>query len=92
MSPCWSGILGGLAWLLLVFQVNTISHWEFSFICKGTVVPTEEKINCLRNEFLLCSFHRWGGLVFIMGDHDNFPSWRMIRYFSHWVRDFLSLS
>ena len=26
MSPCWSGILGGLAWLLLVFRVDTISH------------------------------------------------------------------
>ena len=23
---------------------------------------------------------------------DNFPSWMMIPYFSHWVRDFLSLS
>ena len=26
MSPSWSGILGGLAWLLLVFRVDTISH------------------------------------------------------------------
>ena len=41
MSPCWSGILGGLAWLLLVFRVDTISHKEFSFICKGTVVPID---------------------------------------------------
>ena len=51
----------------------------------------------------LRTFHLWGGLVFIMDDHDNFsnwimilnsmfPSWRMIRYFSHWVGDFLSLS
>ena len=24
--PCWSCILGGLAWLLLVFRVDTISH------------------------------------------------------------------
>ena len=49
------------------------------------------------------TFHRWGDLVIIMGDHDNFPSWimirndtfpywMMIRYFSHWVKDFLSLS
>ena len=48
-------------------------------------------------------FHRRGGLVFIMGDHDNFPSWimirndtfscwMMIRYFFHLVIDFLSLS
>ena len=27
------------------------------------------------------TFHRWGGLVFIMDDHDNFPSWMMIRIF-----------
>ena len=152
--PGWSCILGGLAWLLLVFRVDTISHREVSFICKGTIVPTdgaklmvlfqlelglsmldllgksadsgrwtplqkretkrigrgspiaspmpksvpvEEKINCLGNEVLcicLRTFHRWGGLVFIMDDHDNFPSWmmtqksilpcwRMIRYFSY---------
>ena len=24
--PCWSCILGGLAWLLLVFRVDTISY------------------------------------------------------------------
>ena len=57
----------------------------------------------LGNEFLVRTAHRWDGLVFIMGDHDNFPSWmiiqndifpcwRMIRYFFHWARDFLSLS
>ena len=44
-----------------------------------------------------------GGPVFIMDDHDNFPNWmvtlnsmfpcwKVIRYFSHWVGDFLSLS
>ena len=38
------------------------------------------------------TFHRWDGLVFIMGDHDKFPSWMMIPYFSHLVRDFISLS
>ena len=54
--------------------------------------PVEEKINCLGNEFLVRTIHRWGGLVFIMRDHNNFPSLRMIRYFSHWVGDFLSLS
>ena len=44
----------------------------------------EEKINCLENEFFVVSmrcFHRWGDLVFIMDDHDNFPSWIMIRIF-----------
>ena len=39
--PCWSFILGGLARLLLVFRVDTISYREISFICKGTVVPTD---------------------------------------------------
>ena len=27
------------------------------------------------------TFHRWGGLVFIMDDHGNFPSWMMIQIF-----------
>ena len=27
------------------------------------------------------TFHRWGGLVFIMDDHDNLPSWMMIQIF-----------
>ena len=51
----------------------------------------------------MSTFHRCGGLVFIMGHHDQFPNWMMIqndnfpslmmiRYFSHWMRDFLSLS
>ena len=40
--------------------------------------PVEEKINCLGNEFL-CVPSPMGGLVFIMGDHDNFPGRMMIR-------------
>ena len=46
--------------------------------------PVEEKIHCLGNEVLcisLCNFHQWGDLVFIMDDHDNFPSWMMIQIF-----------
>ena len=27
------------------------------------------------------TFHRWSGLVFIMDDHDNFPSLMMIHIF-----------
>ena len=26
----------------------------------------------------LHTFHSWGGLIFIMDDHDNFPNWIMI--------------
>ena len=40
----------------------------------------EENINSLGNEVLcicLRTFHRWGGLVFIVDDHDNFPNWIM---------------
>ena len=51
-----------------------------------------EKINCLGNKVLyicLCTFHRWGGLVFIVGD---FPSLMVIRTLSYGMRDFLSLS
>ena len=50
--------------------------------CLSQLFPVEEKIDCLENEFLcvcLRTFHRWGGLIFIMDDHDNFPSWIMIR-------------
>ena len=39
--PGGSCILGGLALLLLVFQVDTISNCEISYIYKGTVVPTD---------------------------------------------------
>ena len=36
---------------------------------------------CLR------TFHRWGGLIFIMDDHDNFPNWIMIlnSMFPNWM-------
>ena len=48
--------------------------------CLSQFFPVEENINCLGNEVLCVSlrtFHRWGDLVFIMDDHDNFPSWMM---------------
>ena len=48
--------------------------------CLSQFFPMEEKINCLGNEVLcICmrTFHRWCGLVFIMDDHYNFPSWMM---------------
>ena len=38
----WSCILGGLALLLFVFRVDTISRREVSFICRETVVPTDD--------------------------------------------------
>ena len=43
--------------------------------CLSQFFLVEEKINCLENEFLcicLRTFHLWGGLVFIIDDHDNF--------------------
>ena len=43
--------------------------------------PRKKKINCLGNEFSVPTFHRLDGLVFIMDDHDNFPSLVMIRIF-----------
>ena len=27
------------------------------------------------------TFHRFGGLIFIIGNHDNFPNWMMIHIF-----------
>ena len=40
---------------------------------------------CLRMS--MRTFHRWGGLVFIMDDHDNFPNWIMIlnSMFPNWM-------
>ena len=29
----------------------------------------------------MCTFHQWGALVFIMDDHNNFPSLMMMRIF-----------
>ena len=33
------------------------------------------------------TFHRWGDLVFIVDDHDNFPNWIMIlnSMFPNWI-------
>ena len=49
--------------------------------CLSQFFPVEEKINCLKNEFFVRTFYRWGGLVFIMDDHGNFPSLMMIQIF-----------
>ena len=38
---------------------------------------------------VLRTFHRWGGLVYIV---DVFPNLMMIRIPSYWMRDFMSLS
>ena len=54
-----------------------------------SVLSSGRKINCLGNVFFMRTFHRWGGLVFIVGD---FPNWMVIRTLSYWMRDFLSLS
>ena len=45
--------------------------------CLSQFFSGEKKINCSGNEFSVVSlrtFHLWGGLVFIMDDHDNFPN------------------
>ena len=41
--------------------------------------------NVLR--MFVCTFHRWGDLVFIADDHDNFPNWIMIlnSMFPNWM-------
>ena len=46
---------------------------------------SERKDRLLRGRICCCiclrmslrTFHRWGGLVFIVDDHDNFPNWIM---------------
>ena len=55
--------------------------------CLSQFFLVEKNINCLGNE-VLPTFHRWGGLVFIV---DDFPNWMVIRTLSYWMRNFLSL-
>ena len=43
----------------------------------------------LREGSFVRTFHRWGGLVFIV---DDFPNWMVIKTLSYYMRDFLSLS
>ena len=57
--------------------------------CLSQFFPDEEKINCLKSEFFVRTFHRWGGLVFIV---DVFLNWMVIRILSYWMGDPLSLS
>ena len=49
--------------------------------CLSQFLPMGEKINYLRNMFFVCTFHQWGGLVFIVSD---FPNWMVIRTLSYW--------
>ena len=45
--------------------------------CLSQLFSVEEKINYLENEILcicLRTFHRWGDLIFIIDDYDNFYS------------------
>ena len=56
--------------------------------CLSQFFPVGEKTNCLGDEFFVCTFHRWGDLVFIV---DDFPNWMVIRTLSYWMKDFLSL-
>ena len=43
----------------------------------------------LREWSFVRTFHRFGGLIFIVGD---FPNWMVIQTLSYWMEDFLSLS
>ena len=70
------------------------SAWAcpLSLRCLSQFFPMDEKINYLRNKVLcvsLCTYHRWGGLVFIV---DVFSNQMVIRILSYWMEDFLSLS
>ena len=49
----------------------------------------ERKDRLLRGRMFLRTFHRWGGLVFIVY---IIPNWRVVRILSHWMRYFLPLS
>ena len=49
----------------------------------------ERKDRLLRRQMFLLTFHGWGGLIFIVY---VFSNWMVIRIFSYWMEDFLSLS
>ena len=73
-------------------QKGSVGAHPLPLRCLSQFFSVEDNINCLGNEVLcicLRTFHRWGGLVFIV---DDFPNWMVIRIFSYWMRDFLSLS
>ena len=46
-----------------------------------SVLSGGREYQLLREWVFVRTIHRWDGLVFIMDDHDNFPSWMMIRIF-----------
>ena len=46
-----------------------------------SVISNGRENQLLREWIFVRTLHRWGGLVFIMDDHDNFSNWMMIRIF-----------
>ena len=48
-----------------------------------SVLSSGRENQLLREWIFVRTFHRWDSLIFIMGDHDNFPNWMVIPYFSH---------
>ena len=58
---------------------------QFLFERKDRLLRGRMCCICLRMR--LRTFHRWGDLVFIVDDHDNFPNWIMIlnSMFSNWM-------
>ena len=57
-------------------------------LCLSQFLP-ERKDRLLRGRMFLRTFHRWGGLVYIVY---VFPNWMVIRILSHWMGYFLPLS
>ena len=50
---------------------------------------SERKDRLFRGLMFLHTFHRWGGLIFIVY---IIPNWRVIKILSHWMGYFLPLS
>ena len=76
-------------------KIKNKKDWRGSSVASSmpkSVLSIGREDRLLREWIFVRTFHRWGGLVFVMGDHDNFPNLMMKPYFSHWVRDFISLS
>ena len=80
---CWAGPLTPYVGLLCKNkkQKGSTGARPLPLRCLSQFFPGEEKINYLGNDFFVRTFHRWDDLVFIIDDHDNFPSCMMIQIF-----------
>ena len=65
-------------------KIRNKKDWQGSPVASPmpkSVLSGGKENQLLREGILVRTFHQWGGLVFIMDDHDNFPSLMIIGIF-----------